>query len=192
MKLYHLLTIGLFFGMMSCGSDATQDQTSESESQVTENNDVPVKPSRAQVVNNTQSTETMDWLSIEEATKLNEENPKPFLVDVYTDWCGWCKVMDRKTFSDPEIQAYIQDNFYPVKFNAEQREDVKFNGQTWEFVPGGRRGHNKLASFLLNGRLGYPSFAFLNSKYEHLHITVGYKNPQQFMGEMKKAISKNM
>ena len=150
---------------------------------------VPVKPAPAVNTQTATSNSKMKWYTIEEVQALNEKSPKPLLVDVYTDWCGWCKVMDKKTFSDAAIQEYIQENFYPVKFNAEQKSAIEFGGKTYNFVPGGRRGHNELASYLLKGRLGYPSFAFLNSDYNHLHITVGFKNPEQFMAEMKNVMA---
>jgi uncharacterized protein YyaL (SSP411 family) len=58
------------------------------------------------------------WLTFEEAIALHKENPKKVLIDLYTDWCGWCKVMDRETYSNAEISTYINENFYPIKFNA--------------------------------------------------------------------------
>ncbi|MDX1685078.1 MAG: thioredoxin family protein [Saprospiraceae bacterium] len=197
MKFTYSLLIVMVMSLLACQNDSKENASSDNAQtsavqKPVNSGTVPVRPSAPKNVVNNQSTAKVNWMSIEEAVKANEKNPKPILVDVYTDWCGWCKVMDRKTFTNPEVQAFIEENFHAVKFNAEQRDPVEFNGKTYEFVPGGRRGHNRLAAYLLNGRLGYPSFAFLNSDYEHLQITVGYKNPDQFMAEMKKAISKNM
>ena len=52
-------------------------------------------------------------------------------IDVYTDWCGWCKRMDASTFKDPTVAAYLNANFYPVKLNAETRDTITFNGKTY-------------------------------------------------------------
>ena len=70
------------------------------------------------------------WYSFEEAVELNKTKPKKILVDVYTDWCGWCKKMDQNTFSHPVIAEYINKNFYAVKFDAESKEAIKFKEYT--------------------------------------------------------------
>ena len=75
----------------------------------------------------------VNWLSFEAAISLNKENPKPILIDVYTDWCGWCKKMDRDTYSNKTIVKTINDNFYAVKLDGEEKQDILFNGQTFKF-----------------------------------------------------------
>jgi len=88
---------------------------------------------------NTLKNSAIHWLSIEEALKAQEDNPKKIFIDMYTDWCGWCKVMDQKTFADPSVIKTLNENFYAVKFNAEQTNPVKFNGRTYNFIPSGQR-----------------------------------------------------
>ncbi|GIV27707.1 MAG: hypothetical protein KatS3mg027_1521 [Bacteroidia bacterium] len=78
---------------------------------------------------NPESDGLVKWLSFKEAQELNKQAPKPFLVDIYTDWCGWCKVMMRTTYSNPNIAGYINTYFYPVKFNAETKDTIEFDGQ---------------------------------------------------------------
>ena len=53
----------------------------------------------------------INWLSFEEAIEKNKENPKPILVDLYTDWCGWCKKMDKTTYKNEVIVKFINDNY---------------------------------------------------------------------------------
>ena len=67
------------------------------------------------------------WMSWEEAVQANKKNPKKIFIDVYTDWCGWCKKMDKTTLSNPKIVKELNANFYSVKFDAEQKESINFD-----------------------------------------------------------------
>ena len=104
--------------------------------------------------------QTVKWYTIEEAMALTKKEPRKIMIDVYTTWCKWCKVMDTATFNNPVIAGYLNEKYYPVKFNAEQKDDVTLDGKTYKFVPGGGRGYHELAATLLNGNLGYPSSCF--------------------------------
>ncbi len=117
------------------------------------------------------------WISIEEAERLCRQNPKKIMVDVYTDWCGWCKKMDRETFGHPVIAEYINKHYYAVKLNAEGKEDITFNGTTYRYVPQGARGYHELAAGLLSGRMSFPSIAYLNEKLQLLGAVPGYMTP---------------
>ncbi len=132
----------------------------------------------------------LNWLSIEQAQTLENPNGKKFLIDVYTDWCGWCKVMDKKTFTDPKVKDYLAENFYVVKFNAEQKETVSFLGEQYEYTKGGRRGVNKLAIKFLSGRLGYPTLVFLDENLEKINAVPGYKKPDQLIEVLKEINSR--
>lgn len=136
--------------------------------------------------NKTVSDTELNWLTIEEASKIGSgNNDKKFLVDVYTDWCGWCKVMDKKTFTDPAVIKYLNENFYVVKFNAEQKEPAMFKGKKYEWTPMGRNGVNQLGVELLQGRLSYPTIVYLNSNLEPLAVRPGYKTPEQLLAELQ-------
>src|SRR5690242_21519635 len=91
------------------------------------------------------------WMTIEEALEKSKSEKRKIFVDVYTDWCGWCKVMDRETFADPEVAKVLNEKFYAVKLNAEtKKEDVTINGATFKFIetsPG--KGVHQLAAALL-------------------------------------------
>jgi thioredoxin-related protein len=123
----------------------------------------------------------INWISIEEAEKLIQENPKKIFVDIYTDWCGWCKRMEANTFSHPYIIDYINENFYAVKLNAEQDEPIVFRGV--EYVnenPGGRRSSHNFARALLQGRMSYPSVAFFDEQLNLITAIPGYRDPKAF------------
>jgi len=125
------------------------------------------------------SETAIKWLTISEAVQLNQTNPKKFIVDIYTDWCGWCKTMDRTTFSEVDIAAYINAHYYPVKLNAEQKEDIIINGQTFKFKENGRRGYHELAAALTNGQLSYPTVVMIDEKLVILEVSPGYKKPAE-------------
>ena len=58
------------------------------------------------------SDKEITWLNFEQVAELNKKNPRKVIVEVYTDWCGWCKKMDKTTFQHPEIIKYINQNYY--------------------------------------------------------------------------------
>ncbi|MEZ4924923.1 MAG: DUF255 domain-containing protein [Saprospiraceae bacterium] len=119
---------------------------------------------------------TVHWMSLEEALeKCKTENRKIF-VDVYTDWCGWCKHMDSTTFSNPAVANYLNDNYYPVKLNAEQTEDIQFKDKVYHFKKSGRRGYHELAGFWLNNRLSFPTVVFLDENQNLIQPVPGYQD----------------
>jgi len=130
----------------------------------------------------------IEWLSWEEAISRNEVEPKKIFVDVYTDWCGWCKKMDKSTFKDSKVVESLSDGFYAVKFNAEQRESIEFSGNTFKFKPGGRRGGiHELAVALLDNRMGFPSFVLLDEDMARIMISPGFKQPNDVLRELEYA-----
>jgi thioredoxin-related protein len=126
------------------------------------------------------SQSPVKWYTIEEAFTLAKKEPRKIMIDVYTDWCGWCKVMDSKTFSNKVIADYINSNFYAVKFNAEQKTEIALNGKIYKYVASGQRGYNELAAELLNGQLGYPSVVFLDEKTNMIQPVQGYIEAKPF------------
>lgn len=131
----------------------------------------------------TLSAQEINWLTWEEAVALtkNEGNTKKVFVDVYTDWCGWCKKMDKDTFQNPKVAAYMQANFHMVKMNAEGKEPIEYNGKTFKYVPSGKRGYHELAAALLQGRLSYPTVVFLDENLNMLSPVPGYQKVEPFL-----------
>lgn len=122
----------------------------------------------------------VQWLTLEEAMKKAEKEKRPIFIDVYTDWCGWCKVMDRETFSDPTVAQLLNEKFYPVKFNGEQKEDVVFKGNTYKYVTSGRSGYHELAAAMLNNQLSYPTVVFLDEDFNMIQPVAGYRKAPEF------------
>ncbi|MBT8276776.1 MAG: DUF255 domain-containing protein [Bacteroidia bacterium] len=125
--------------------------------------------------------DSINWIDITDLEEEMSRNPKPVFFDVYTDWCGWCKRMDKTTFRNKKVVDAINTNFHAVKFDAEMKETFTFQGHEFKFIDSGRRGHNELAAALLNNRMSYPSYVALNEKFERITIIKGYQTVQQFM-----------
>ncbi len=121
-------------------------------------------------------TAHINWLTIEQAFALNQKAPRKMVIDVYTDWCGWCKVMDRETFSRPAIVDFVNKNYYAVKLNAEQKEDIMLGNQTFKSM-GNMHG---LAVNLLQNKMSFPTTVFLNEKFELIQPVAGYLEPRIF------------
>ena len=116
------------------------------------------------------------WLSWNEATELaaTDKHPKKIFIDVYTDWCGWCKKMDKDTFQNPEVATYMAEKYYMVKLDGEGKEPI-------EFVPSGRKGYHEFAAALMQGRLSYPTTIFLDEELNMLSPVPGYQKPEPFL-----------
>ncbi|MEK7254545.1 MAG: DUF255 domain-containing protein [Bacteroidota bacterium] len=129
---------------------------------------------------NTAQAQTINWLTWEQALEKQQTQKRKIMVDVYTDWCGWCKRMDAATFQKEEIAKYVNEHYYAVKFNAEQKDDIEFKGKTYKFVKQGMRGYHELAAEITRGRLSYPTVVFLDENLEVIQPIPGYKEPLEF------------
>lgn len=164
MKRYSLLFLGLTALIFSCNAQGN-------------NNAKPANAPKATVV---AADTAIQWLTFEEALKLNETAPKKIFIDFYTDWCGWCKVMDKNTFKDPNVIKLMNKYFYPVKFNAEQRAPIDFKGKTYTFIDQGGRGYHELAAAIMQGQLSYPTFMFLTPDFQIITPLQGYVKKEDF------------
>lgn len=120
--------------------------------------------------------ESRTWYTFNEGIAKAEKENKHIIIDFYTDWCGWCKQMDKKTFSDPEVSKFLFDNFIPIRINAENMtEKLKFQNRT--LTP------REIASaFRISG---FPSVAFLTSKSEIIVVIPGFIEKEMFMNLLK-------
>lgn len=127
------------------------------------------------------TAEKIKWYSFEEAMEMNRKNPKKVFIDMYTDWCGWCKKMDQTTFKDPVIARFMNEHYYAVKFDAERTDTVLFQNRAYTNPnPNGRRSSHELARALLNGRMSFPSFVFLTEEGQPITIVPGYQKATGF------------
>jgi len=161
-----LILFGFAFLLSSCYQDA--------------NAKVPQLKVKSSKVVAVASTEVLQWKTISDLSELQNGDPKKVIVDVYTDWCKWCKVMDEKTFSDPELINYLNANYHLVKLNAETKKVLSFNGKDYDFVKQGKRGYNELAAELLGSRMSYPSFVVLDESFNKINLIKGFKDAKAF------------
>lgn len=121
------------------------------------------------------------WHSFEEVISLTEKNPKMVIVDVYTDWCGWCKKMDKKTFTDKKVIEYINENFYAVKMNAEDNEKT--------FTFRGKEFSEQTMARMMRVN-SYPNFVIMDAAMENITQLPGYREPEDFLHSLT-ALLKN-
>ena len=119
----------------------------------------------------------IQWMSLNEALEAQKKEPKKIFIDVYTVWCGPCKLLDNKTFQNPDVARYISEFYYPVKFNGEGNEIIKFFEQTFSNPnhDTNRRGRNATHQFTqFLGINGYPTMIFLSEQGDPIMPLVGY------------------
>lgn len=116
------------------------------------------------------------WYNIEEAQALAKETPKNVFIDLTAKWCGWCKVMDKKTFSDKAVAQYINEYYYAVKVDFDSEERFNFQGEQFNAKEFAEK-YNVT---------GLPTILFASADFKTVLPVEGYHNARQFMGKLKK------
>jgi thioredoxin-related protein len=124
------------------------------------------------------ATEHTKWISLKDAADSLKKEKRPVLIDLYTDWCGWCKVMDKKTYSNKNVSAYLAKKFYAVKIDAEGKKDIQWNGKNYNFNAAYKT-HN-FAIYLTNGQLSYPTTVIIPADGSAPQAIPGYLEPKDF------------
>jgi thioredoxin-related protein len=136
----------------------------------------------------TLQAQEIKWMTLDEAIALQKKKPKPIFMDVYTDWCGPCKMLDSNTFHDKNIVEIISKNYYAVKFNAEGNIPLSYLGTVYS-NPGyvaDRKGRNSAHDFTRFLQVqGYPSMYIFDRNGVLKSPIVGYRTPEQLIEELK-------
>lgn len=129
------------------------------------------------------TAQKINWISMDAALEAQKADPRPIFIDMYTEWCGPCKMLDRNTFQNSDVAAYINKHYYAVKFNAEGNEDVVYKGQSFtnpSYDPAKAKRRN--SQHQLTRHLGvraYPTIVFMDEAGDLLTNVKGYRTPQQ-------------
>jgi thioredoxin-related protein len=119
----------------------------------------------------------IQWKSLPQAESANQLHNRPVIIDLYTDWCGWCKVMDKKTYTNKKVIQYLEEKFYAVKLNAETRDEITWSGKTFKFNPSYKI--NDIAVYLTQGNLAFPTTVFIPANGAAPQAIPGYLTPKQ-------------
>ncbi len=130
----------------------------------------------------TTQAQQIKWMTMDEALAAQKENPKKIFMDVYTTWCGPCKMLDKNTFSDKNVIEYLNKNYYAVKFNAEGNDPVTYQDFTYtnpnyQAERKGRNSQHLLAHALKVN--AYPTVVFFKENGDLIQGVPGYRTPQQ-------------
>jgi thioredoxin-related protein len=113
----------------------------------------------------------ISWLAFDAAVVKAKSENKHMIVDVYTTWCGWCKVMDRQTYSNADVAAYLNDNFVLAKVNGESSAELHYKGEVMTERAFARK----------VGVTGFPTTYFLKPDADIIGGAPGYIPPDNFM-----------
>lgn len=124
-----------------------------------------------------ESKQKIQWISIEDAAVKAKSYPKPIIIDLYANWCYWCKVMDKKTYNNSKVVEYINDHFYPVKLDAESKETVQWRDQQFDFNK--QVNLNDFTLYVTNGDLSFPTTVIYPSPSEAPATVPGFMSPDE-------------
>jgi thioredoxin-related protein len=130
---------------------------------------------KAQAVN-PHAGQKIEWMTLEQAFAATQKEPRKIMVDVYTNSCGWCKVMDQKTFTDDRVADFVKEKFYAVKLNALTMDTITLGTQKYV----GQNGYNQAGVALLQGKMTFPTIVYLDEKFNMIQPVPGFMDPQPF------------
>ena len=129
------------------------------------------------------TAQEINWVTFDEALELQKKSPKKIMMDVYTNWCGPCKMLDRNTFQNKDVADYVNENYYAVKFNGEGNDTVNYKEKTFSnprYNPANanrRNSAHQLAGYFKVS--AYPTIVFIDEQGDMISTLKGYKTLAQ-------------
>ncbi len=131
----------------------------------------------------------INWMSFDQAISAQKKSLKPIFIDVYTNWCPPCKLLDEQTFSNEELANYINENFYAVKFNAEGNESITFSGKTFKnprYDASRANSRNSMHEFAYHLKVqAYPTMIVIGKDAKIDKNILGFRNAKQLLLELQ-------
>lgn len=126
------------------------------------------------------------WLSFEDLDSAMVLKPKPVFIEMYTDWCTYCKKMEKEVFPEPAIAQILNDDFYAVSFNAESNEEVFFNGLNWQ--RSSSESFHSLALLFKPANVAFapPMLVFLSPELELEEQVNAYQSRKMLLKKLRK------
>lgn len=115
------------------------------------------------------------WSDFDDGIKQAKKQNKKVMIDIYTNWCGWCKKLDKEVYANKNVSKYLSDNYISIKLNAESGKKINFKGKEYT--------EQQLAAAL--GATGYPTIVFLKSNADLITKLGGYVESERFLNILK-------
>jgi thioredoxin-related protein len=136
-----------------------------------------------------QQAESVRWLSFEALEDSLSVNPKKVFIDFYTDWCTYCRKMDKVVFSKPEVIDLLNEQYYAVRFNAESTDSIRFGSQLLinDQVGRSRNPIHQIAQLLAlrEGRFVAPTLVFLDESFTVTYRHFAYLDSKKLLRVLK-------
>ena len=119
----------------------------------------------------TAKSDKLSWMAFDAAAEKAKRENKHMIVDVYTTWCGWCKVMERQTYTNAEVVSYLNENFVLAKVNGESSAELHYKGEAMTERTFARK----------VGVTGFPTTYFLKPDADIIGGAPGFIPPDNFI-----------
>ena len=137
----------------------------------------------------TAQQEGIRWLSFHQLSDSMAVQTRPIFISIYTTWCPYCRLLEKRTYQDAQVITFVNQNFYALQLNAEGKEPISFAGQTYTFQPNGNNtGIHQLALLLVKGSSGtaYPTLVILNKEYAPTFRQSGFLKPKDLLNALAR------
>jgi len=117
------------------------------------------------------------WMNMSELKQKMKSEPKPAIIDLYTNWCYWCNIMDKKTYNNPRVIAYINDHFYAVKLDAETKDTIHWKNNSYNYNDNYKI--NDFTMYVTSGQPGFPTTVILTDDHSDPISIQGFMEPRE-------------